>query len=176
MEPGHEWTGRRVGPENWKFLLEEATDGLFDHDPGKRSINALEIGCGGGGRPTQVLCQRLALRYGALAVRFWTLDIAMEKVTEAARRLSIESIGGLYVLRGDFYQFPFADQTFDYLIALNVFFWAKKKQLLSEAARILKPGGRFLIHDVLPRPSERQRPLISFVLSREQILSYPSER
>ena len=48
------------------------------------------------------------------------------------------------------------------------------QSLLAEAARVLKPAGRMLVSDLLPRPADEKRPLITLYLSREQILGGPA--
>jgi ubiquinone/menaquinone biosynthesis C-methylase UbiE len=73
------------------------------------------------------------------------------------------------------YRLPFPAEGFHFVVALNVFFWAEKQRLLAEAARVLKPEGKILICDLLPRPSETKRPLITLLMSREQVLAPPTD-
>jgi ubiquinone/menaquinone biosynthesis C-methylase UbiE len=161
--------GKEVTSENWRELLGEAFDRLFQGRPGEQRVRALEIGCGNG-RASELLFRHLVRCYGSSAVHLCALDIGMDKVATASRRLKDDSFRGIDVFRGDLYRLPFTAAGFDFLVALNVFFWAEKKRLLEEAARVLKPGGCMLVYDALPRPSGAPRPLITFALSREQIL------
>lgn len=146
--------------------MEEAFDGLFQGGLTGRSVHALEIGCGDG-RLSELLFQRMVC-CGNSDAHLCTLDNSIKSAAGASLRLREEI--GIRVVQGDFYCLPFSAAAFDFLVALNVFYWAERKALLSEASRVLKPGGKMLSYDVLPRRSKAHRPLISFVLSREQIL------
>lgn len=171
MGESRPWTGREIDPESSTKALEEALDRLFQAEPAGRAIHVLDVGCGDG-RASQLVFQRLALAYGgSSALRLSVLDIDLEKVVQASSRLlSAETSGRLHLLRGDMYRLPFPAASFDFAVALNVFFWAERQRLLAEVGRVLKPGGSMLVSDLLPRPSEAKRPLITMHLSREQIL------
>jgi SAM-dependent methyltransferase len=169
------WLGREIDPESSTKVLEEALDRLFQTKPQSRSIHVLEVGCGDG-RASRLIFQRLVQAYDNLAVRLTVLDIDMERVAKVFSSHPHEKTSPphLHVLRGDMYHLPFPAAGFDFVVALNVFFWAERQRLLAEAARVLKPEGCMLISDLLPRPPEAKRPLITMLMRREQILGGPA--
>jgi ubiquinone/menaquinone biosynthesis C-methylase UbiE len=67
------------------------------------------------------------------------------------------------------YVLPLAAESVDFLLALNVFHWADRPQLLSEARRVLKKSGKAFLYDVLPLGLDAPRPRVWFSLRREQI-------
>lgn len=169
MGTDQSWKGRESHPGISRKLLTEAFDEFFRGGLRECSVHALEIGCGDG-RLSELLFQRM-IRCGNESARLSILDNSMKSIAGASRRLREEP--GIRVVQGDLYRLPFSASSFDYLVALNVFYWADRKRLLAEAARVLKSGGKMLSYDVLPKPSRTHRPLISFVLSREQIIGCP---
>lgn len=176
MGAGRQWVGREIPPGS-SGLLEESLDRLFQSGPPagsqEGSIHTLEVGCGDG-YASGIVLRRLVHRFGRSASRFCTLDLGMDKVAEAARRLRGEPLPHPWVLRGDMYGLPFPSAGFDFLVALNVVFWAERQKLLAEAARVLKPGGFLLTCDAIPRPDGANKPLITMLLSREQLLARPA--
>jgi demethylmenaquinone methyltransferase / 2-methoxy-6-polyprenyl-1,4-benzoquinol methylase len=115
----------------WKsWVLEEAAIG-----PGLR---VLDIGCG-----TGALEERLP---GCSVVG---VDITREMIREAQRK-GIPSVESLVLSDGE--ALPFGDGTFDVVTSCYVVKYTTPSRLVSEAARVLKPGGRFVLYDfVRPR-------------------------
>jgi SAM-dependent methyltransferase len=137
-------------------------------------LHLLDVGCGIGG-PSRVL----AADYGC---RVTGIDL-----TEAYCRLAREMAGwvGLDHLldyrTADALDLPFADGTFDAAwtqhAAMNI---ADKARLYGEIRRVLKPGGRFALYDVVrgpggeviyPVPWARES-AISFLATPDDLLSH----
>jgi ubiquinone/menaquinone biosynthesis C-methylase UbiE len=111
--------------------------------------DVLEIGCGAGYN-TRHLAARLP------GSGFTGLDLSPGH-TEAARR-EAKGIENVNYETGDFQQLRFADRTFDAVIAVECLCQGSDMmQALSEAFRILRPGGRLIVIDVF-----RQDPLDSY--------------
>jgi SAM-dependent methyltransferase len=123
------WGGR---PRDWAELAEPSNQPLFAEvlrrlavGPGTR---LLDVGCGSG------FAARMAARLGAIVTG---LDITPELLAIAHER----------VPEGDFHQgdmdaLPFADESFDAVVAFNAFpFAADPGQAVREAGRVVRPGG-----------------------------------
>lgn len=122
----------RVRQDEWKWLGEHLPRG---------EINVLDIGCGNG-----------AL-LNALSERIWrgTGVDESEAIIEKARKrnvekknLEFEKISGPVL--------PFKDNSFDVVISLMSFRYLDWDPLLLEIKRVTKPGGKFLIVDMVTVP------------------------
>lgn len=113
----------------------------------KAGDKVLDVGCGLGG-PARMA----ASRYGA--------DVTGIDLTEAfcdgARRLNaLVGLENVRIEQGDALAMPFADNSFDVIFTLHVAMnIADKAELYREIARVLKPGGRFGLYDVVAGSGE----------------------
>jgi ubiquinone/menaquinone biosynthesis C-methylase UbiE len=118
---------------------------LFEHIGLPPNPRCLEIGCGQG-----VMTQVLLERFGAPLV---ATDFDPDQVRAAKRRLS--DFDGRVDLRVvDARDMPFENDGFDAVFSFGVLHhlmggWSRA---LSEASRVLKPGGWFVCTDVLAPP------------------------
>ena len=67
--------------------------------------------------------------------------VALEPV-EAMRRTFVDAVPGVAVLGGTAEALPFADATFDAVVAAQSFHWFRGEAALAEAHRVLRPSGR----------------------------------
>lgn len=162
------WPRQEVTPENSGRLLLERLDRFFQAGMRVGPVLMLEVGCGDG-RGSKVLYQHLVQRYGDKGARLYTLDLNMDKILQISLRLRQDGFRGVYPVRGDLYNLPMPAGQFDYFIALNVFFWAKRRELLREAHRVLRREGRMFVYDVIPASAGQPRPLATFSFDRNQI-------
>ena len=107
--------------------------GLKPHD-------MADFGCGGGRNAGELL-----RRYpGAVITAIDYSDLSVEKA-KAYNAAAIKS-GKCTVAQGDVSALPFEDESFDLVTAFEtVYFWPGIEKCFAEVARVLRPGGTFLI-------------------------------
>jgi SAM-dependent methyltransferase len=111
------------------------------HLPDRNDLTVLDIGCGNG-----ALLQALAPRI----TRGAGVDESAA-ILERARIRNAEN-PGLEFHRIDSPSLPFPDGTFDVVISLMSFRYLDWDPLLKDVKRVTKPGGRFLIVDMVTVP------------------------
>ena len=110
---------------------------LLQPAPGER---ILDIGCGGG-----AFCRQIAPLVGPGGSVFG-IDNAPAAVNIALRLSTLEDRSLLTFTQADGHDLPFADASFDAAVCISVLgFCQNPEQVLAEAHRVLRPGGRFLL-------------------------------
>jgi arsenite methyltransferase len=134
----------------WTELLEELALRGDEH--------VLDMGCGRGAVMASVA--KLVPNGRVVGLDLWRTEDQSGNSAEVTRRnLAMEGIVERCELKtGDMLSMPFEDNTFDLVVSSlaihniderNVRHHARRLQAVSEAARVLKPGGRLLIADLL---------------------------
>jgi SAM-dependent methyltransferase len=120
-----------AGYERQAMLVEER------FAPGTRDV--LELACGNGYN-----LRLLAARNPAM--RFAGIDLVASQVRRASR--SLRAFAGAQALVGDFQALPFGDATQDCVYVVESLCHATDlPRALREVARVLRPGGRFVVID-----------------------------
>ena len=108
----------------------------------KSSFRVLDLGCGLGGS-----ARYLASVYGCHVTG---LDLTREYCQAASALSSYTGLGNnTTFIQGNALEIPFANNNFDMVWTEHVQMNSEdKKQFYSEIIRVLKPGGKFLFHDI----------------------------
>lgn len=128
------WRANRLRPyERLWTTFQHAAPGAATHD-------VLEIGCGQG-EGLRYLSERLA------GVRLVGLD--RSRIAQAAGRMA-----GLDIHRGRYQDLPFADDSFDVVVAVEALLYGDIAEGLIEIHRVLRPGGRLLVAQFMSHDAE----------------------
>lgn len=113
----------------------------------QRGALLLELGCGIGGP-----ARWLASEFGCQVVGLDLTEVYCQTARQLSQRVRLD--GQTRFLCADALQLPFAEASFDLVwtqhAAMNI---ADKAGLYREVARVLKPGGRFGLYDILAGPA-----------------------
>lgn len=148
----HVWGGEdiHIGLYEGEISIRDASRRTVEHlanylgelKPGSR---ILDLGSGYGG----------AARYLAERFRCPVTCLNLSE-TQNARNRELSAKGGfnqIEVVYGNFEGLPFEDESFDVAWAQDALLHSgKRKQVLAEVARVLKPGGRFVFTDPMQSP------------------------
>ncbi len=109
----------------------------------------LDIGTGTG---------RMLIVYGDQATRAVGIDLSREMLSVARVNLERAGMRNCQVRLGDMYQLPVASDSFDSVTIHQVLHYADSPgDVIAEAARALRPGGRLIVADFVPHREEALR-------------------
>jgi cyclopropane fatty-acyl-phospholipid synthase-like methyltransferase len=131
-----------AGFDEFHIRGREATRELAERAGLKAGMTVLDLGCGIGGP-----ARTLAAEYGCTVTG---IDLVAEYVKAAEMLTAQVGLSDRVRFRhGDMAEMPFDDESFDVVWALHTTMNVEGKAgLLSEVARVLKPGGLFAIYEV----------------------------
>jgi ubiquinone/menaquinone biosynthesis C-methylase UbiE len=141
----------------WDHMREE----LFGRDVHLRAALGLldpswvvgDLGCGTGS---------MAAAVAPFVARVVAVDNSAAMLSAAKRRLT--AFGNVELRRGDLERLPVTDQALDAaMLTLVMPYLPAPLEVLREVARVLKPGGRLLLTDLLPHDREQFRQQLGHV-------------
>lgn len=109
----------------------------------------LDIGTGTG---------RMLVVYGGQANRAVGIDLSREMLSVARVNLDRAGLRNCQVRLGDMYQLPVPNESFDSVTIHQVLHFADSPaEVIEEAGRALRPGGRLIVADFIPHHEESLR-------------------
>ncbi|MFI5618748.1 SAM-dependent methyltransferase [Streptomyces sp. NPDC051567] len=130
--------------------MDRLTDVFIDWLKVDGSSHVLDLGCGVGGPGLRVVTHTGA--------RVTGISISEEQIRTANRLAAEAGLTDRAVFRhGDAMELPFADGSFDAVMALeSICHMPDRQRVLTDAARVLAPGGRLVLTDVFERHPRKE--------------------
>lgn len=154
-----------LAPDDLPGALERHVEVLLDPLGLGPQHTILELGCNMGATTVQII-----RRYGCTV---HAIDIVPNMARAAAERVRAEGLDNrAFVSQMDAQQLQFPDQTFDYVIGIEVVnHLTDKTACLREIARVLKPGGQLVLAEYLlsPRAPRLGARLVQMILESERL-------
>jgi ubiquinone/menaquinone biosynthesis C-methylase UbiE len=132
--------------EEFALATEEMCRRLFRAAAVADGMRILDAGCGTGGT-----LEALDDAFGSLSLT--GLNIDPRELAAARRRLRGRGRpgGDVELIEGDACAMPLPDGGFDLVLAIeSILLFPSRRRFLSEARRVLRPGGRLLVVDFVP--------------------------
>lgn len=128
-------------------IPEELVEGaLLDLIGSAQVPNYLDLGTGTG---------RILELVSSRAVRAVGVDLNAEMLALARARIEKAALSHVQVRRGDLFQLPYGERSFDLITLHQVLHYLEDPSAaVAEAARVLKPGGKVVIVDFAPHALE----------------------
>lgn len=151
-EPGHVFLAR-MGKTRLRPGGKDATDWLLSQVDINADSKVLEVACNMGTTLIEVVEKN-----GCEAVGVDLDQNALDHAAENIKKHGLED--QITLIKGSAFKLPFPDNTFDVVIneaMLTMLLHDGKDHALAEYARVLKPGGKLLTHDVCLRTADENR-------------------
>jgi ubiquinone/menaquinone biosynthesis C-methylase UbiE len=129
------------------FDLWAGTFGVQRFDPfvrhlPERAASVLDVGCG-----TGILAAHIAGHVRSVV----GMDLSPMMLAAASRRRDESRIANVEFVVGDLESLPFGDASFDCVVSSAALYNTRLQVSLPELRRVVKPGGRILIADLVQR-------------------------
>lgn len=126
-------------------MLSKAHDALIGELSPREGMVVLDVGCGTGDTVFEI-AEKVKPTGKVVGIDFTKEGI--EKAREKARNLGLDGIAEFRLAEAE--KLPFENETFDAVISeCVVCLTSDKERVLAEKVRVLKTGGRVIMHDVI---------------------------
>ena len=122
----------------------------------------LDAGCGAG---------HTAIKVAPHSGQVVAFDLSAQMLAQVERLANERGLTNVQTRQGDVENLPFDDATFDTVTSrYSAHHWPNPRKALSEIARVLKPGGRFILSDIVAS----KEPTLDTFLQALELLRDPS--
>jgi len=142
---GRRWSSEHESCCDEPDLLSKPHQDLVKNLAPKKGMAVLDVGSGTG-NTTLHIAKKVGPTGKAVGV-----DFTREGIAKAKRKAAKMGLDGIAKFKlADAEELPFGDETFDAVISeCVVCLTSDKQKVLNEKVRVLRPGGRILMHDVV---------------------------
>lgn len=135
----------QCGSSSPNDVLQSPKFGLMDELSPRPGMRILDVGSGTGETVLEIAAK---VAPGGLAVGVDFSEEGIAAANEKVKQRKLEEVAEFRL--GDAERLPFADETFDAVVSECVVCLVPDKQrALNEKVRVLRPGGRVIMHDVV---------------------------
>jgi ubiquinone/menaquinone biosynthesis C-methylase UbiE len=130
--------------DDFALAAENLTRRVYEAGEVTNGQKILDCGCGFGGTIAS-----LNDRFDNM--QFIGLNIDPRQLTRAREQVQHRSHNRIEFVQGDACELPFADNSFDIVLAVEcIFHFPSRQKFFQEASRVLKPGGKLVLSDFIP--------------------------
>jgi ubiquinone/menaquinone biosynthesis C-methylase UbiE len=131
-------------PEDYAAAADRLTDLVFAAAKIADGMRIIDCGCGVGGAVAS-LNERFS------EVRLTGVNIDERQLAVARERVQARPGNSVDFVHADACKLPFESESADVIVALEcIFHFHSRRRFLREARRVLRPGGRLVITDIVP--------------------------
>ena len=133
-------------------LSKHIIEGIAEYATIPEGGKGQDVGCGSGA--LTIACAKRNPKASMIGLDYWGKQYPSFSQKLCEKNASCEGVGNVTFLEGNAIKMEYPDESFDFVTSNYVYHnisGIDKKELLRETLRLLKKGGTFALHDIMPR-------------------------